>query len=410
MNNECFPDATPDWPRRTISALARINPRYPIKKGQELPFVEMAAVAERFGGIRRYDSRRLEASGLAKFKNGDTLFAKITPCPQNGKIAFVANLPAEFGIGSTEFIVLSPRPDCDPRFLYHLLCDHAIRGRAAARMEGSTGRQRVPDDVFQKRLLVPVPDPEHQAAISKVLDAVEDAVTAAAAATIASQALTTALVLDELNRQDAPRHRLKDYITDIRYGTSQASNDRNWGVPALRIPNVIGDQLSLSDVTYIDAPADDVARLKLRDGDLLLVRTNGNPNYVGRSVVFRQPDQQTWIYASYLIRARLTNDLVPEYVNVFLSTERGRRELLRRVTTSAGNHNINANSIRLLTLPVPKDKKSQQRIVDVASCGRDRTNALKAKTAALSDLRMALLRDLVTGKVRVTDLGCVAGV
>lgn len=87
---------------------------------------------------KNIDTRKMEGSGLSRFKVGDTLFAKITPCPENGKVAFVDSLPAELGIGSTEFIVLAPRDDCNPRFLYHLVCSHAVRGRAAARMEGST--------------------------------------------------------------------------------------------------------------------------------------------------------------------------------------------------------------------------------------------------------------------------------
>jgi hypothetical protein len=90
-----------------------------------------------------------------------------------------------------------------------------------------------------------------------------------------------------------------------------------------------------------------------------------------------------------------------DYVNVFLGTERGRRELLRRVTTSAGNHNINSNSIRLLSLPVPRTKKDQQSIVDIASAARARTSALITKRQALLNLKTALMHDLLTGRVRV---------
>ena len=156
MQTDCFSDATSDWPKSSICTIANINPRYPVKKGCEYPFIEMASVAENFGGIQKLDRRELEGSGLSRFKVGDTLFAKITPCAENGKVALVQSLPEEIGIGSTEFVVLSPKNSCDPGFLYHLLCAHEVRGRAAARMEGSTGRQRVPDDVFEKRLFVPV--------------------------------------------------------------------------------------------------------------------------------------------------------------------------------------------------------------------------------------------------------------
>jgi type I restriction enzyme S subunit len=171
MQTDCFPDATGTWPKGPVSNLAVVSPRYPMMKGREYPFVEMASVGENFAGILQFGTRTLEGSGLSRFKIGDTLFAKITPCPQNGKVAFVDSIPGDLGLGSTEFIVLSPRAGTVPRFLFHLACSHDVRGRAAARMEGSTGRQRVPDEVFTKRLLVPLPDPDEQAAIARILDA-----------------------------------------------------------------------------------------------------------------------------------------------------------------------------------------------------------------------------------------------
>src|SRR5438067_10151238 len=122
MQTDCFPDATIDWPKSFVSTLAKVNPRYPVRKGVEYPFIEMASVGENFAGILKIETRKMEGSGLSRFKVGDTLFAKITPCPENGKVALVRQLPSEPGIGSTEFIVLSPRDGCVPQFLFHLLC------------------------------------------------------------------------------------------------------------------------------------------------------------------------------------------------------------------------------------------------------------------------------------------------
>lgn len=173
MQTDCFPDAVEDWEKQPIGQHAVVNPRYKVVRGRDYPFVEMAVVAENFGGIQEVGSRKAEGSGLSRFKVGDTLFAKITPCPENGKVAYVAELPDELGIGSTEFIVLSPKGGCDPRFLYHLVCSYDVRGRAIARMEGSTGRQRVPEDAFRKRLVVPVPPLEEQESIVHMLDSVD---------------------------------------------------------------------------------------------------------------------------------------------------------------------------------------------------------------------------------------------
>ena len=408
MQTDCFPECIAAWPKGPVSELAIVNPRYSMRKGHEYPFVEMASVGENFAGILQIAARSTEGSGLSRFRAGDTLFAKITPCPQNGKIAFVASLPDAVGLGSTEFIVLSPRPATIPRFLFHLTCSHAVRGRAAARMEGSTGRQRVPEEVFTKRLLVPLPVPDEQAAIARILDAVDTVLERTRGAVERARKLERAVLEDAVETLHAPSIQLREFTTDVRYGTSKASSERHWGNPVLRIPNVVSDRLSLDDLAFVELPSVDVERFQLRDGDLLLVRTNGNPNYVGRSVVFRPPDDRKWVYASYLIRVRLKSGLLPEYVNVFLGLERGRRELLRRVTTSAGNHNINSNSIRLLRLPVPPSEDAQARIVELAGASRAHVDVLQTKAWALEQLKKALLYDLLTGRVRVRDSATAA--
>ena len=140
----------------------------------------------------------------------------------------------------------------------------------------------------------------------------------------------------------------------------------------------------------------------------MLVRTNGNPSYVGRSVVFRHPDERIWVYASYLIRVRLKSGLLPEFVNIYLGLQRGQRELLRRVTTSAGNHNINSNSIRLLRLPVPGSEDVQRSIVELTSALRRHVDVLRSKAEALVTLKASLMHDLLTGRVRVRDASTAA--
>lgn len=400
MQTDCFLDLPIDWNKGPVSRLAQVNPRYPARKNVDYPFIEMASVAEQFGGIIRIESRKLEGSGLSRFKTNDILFAKITPCPQNGKVAFVNELPEDVGLGSTEFIVLSPVESVSPRFVYHLVCSNDVRGRAVARMEGSTGRQRVPEEVFEKRLLVPIPKPNEQAAIARILDAADKAIERTRSAVEEAHGLKKAVLGEAFLRLGKSQTPLGTFTKDVRYGTSKASNDKGWGNPTLRIPNIIGDSLSLSDVVSVDLPSREVDRLCLIEGDLLLVRTNGNPGYVGRSAVFRAPDQRRWIYASYLIRLRLNNRISPDFLNVYLGTQQGRKELLRRVTTSAGNNNINGNSIRLI--PVPETSpKNQEQIVSLAKACREQCLTLQSKLTALEELKKSLMHDLLSGKVRV---------
>lgn len=321
---------------------------------------------------------------------------------RKGTVGAVHYAPRAFWPIDTVYYAL-PLTNDDQRFLYHLLAYLPLKFLNAA--TGVPGLSR--RDAYALRGAFPRPD--EQATIARILDTVDTALERTRAAVERARELERSILEDAFLKLRAPVLPLREFTTEVRYGTSKASSDRGWGNPVLRIPNVVGDRLSLDDLAFVELPAADLERLRVEDGDLLLVRTNGNPHYVGRSVVFRRPDDRTWVYASYLIRVRLKPGLLPEFVNLYLGIERGRRELLRRVTTSAGNNNINANSIRLLKLPVPSSKSGQASLVELASGCRAQVDALTEKAAALEQLKKALMHDLLTGRVRVRDVSEVAG-
>ena len=297
--------------------------------------------------------------------------------------------------------ILIPRASAvDPEFLYYLLHfgHHAFLRLSGGTTFGAITRR----DIVRVRFAIPS-NVDEQAAIARILNAVDEAIERTREAVEQAQVLQQSVLEEAFCDLVAELRRLGEFATEVRYGTSKASNDNRSGHAVLRIPNVVGDRLCLNDLAYVDLPSSDVERLRLHDGDLLLVRTNGNPNYVGRSAVFQQPDTQVWVYASYLIRVRMRDALLPDYVNVFLGLERGRRELLRRVTTSAGNYNINSNSIRLTRLPVPVSHDAQKEIVELAKGFRLFVDNLRRKIEALETLKRSLMHDLLTGKVRVGD-------
>ena len=304
---------------------------------------------------------------------------------------------ASFLIGAKPKSDSGLRPD----YFFRWLSSEQVQSYLSASAEGTTGLSNLSHSFF-KSMSIPVPPPEEQAAIARILGAVDTALERTRETVQSAEDLQGVVLEDAFARLEAEHCRLGTFATEVRYGTSVASNDKAHGNPVLRIPNVVGDRLALNDLAFVELSEPDVERLRLADGDLLLVRTNGNPNYVGRSVVFRRPDNRTWLYASYLIRVRLKDELLPDFVNTYLGLERGRRQLLQRVTTSAGNHNINANSIRLIRLPVPPPAE-QERLAELATAFRNRCDALMAKVHALQDLKKFLMHDLLTGKVRVGD-------
>jgi type I restriction enzyme S subunit len=156
-----------------LGDVADINPRVAAElkalPDQEIAFLPMDAVGE--DGLVRYQERRSAASvltGYTLFKRGDVLFAKITPCMENGKAAFLDDLATEYGAGSTEFHVIRPGSDLDGGFLFYLIWNPAFRFKAEARMTGSAG-QRVPAD-FLKDLEFYCPPLDEQRRIAAILD------------------------------------------------------------------------------------------------------------------------------------------------------------------------------------------------------------------------------------------------
>jgi hypothetical protein len=94
-----------------LTKVATIEPKYSLTSKSSAYFVEMADLDEVSGEIRNYAEREVESFGLARFKEDDILFARITPCTENGKVAIVHGLGEEAGLGSTEFVVISPNKE-----------------------------------------------------------------------------------------------------------------------------------------------------------------------------------------------------------------------------------------------------------------------------------------------------------
>lgn len=138
-----------NWVRAKIKDYVDINPKTPLKKGRSAPKVAMENLVPFQKHIDAWNSTTF--NGGSRFINGDTLMARITPCLENGKTAFVDFLPDQtVGFGSTEFIVFRAIPGlCDPDYLYYLTISPNFRAEAIKSMVGSSGRQRVQVGVLE---------------------------------------------------------------------------------------------------------------------------------------------------------------------------------------------------------------------------------------------------------------------
>src|SRR5574340_400005 len=162
-----------EWPVKAIEEVAEVNPRIDksaIPDDSPVSFVPMPAVGARNGSIYVEETRpAVEVKkGFTSFLEGDVLFAKITPCMENGKMAVVPKLVNGYGFGSTEFHVLRPKPGMDAKYIYYYVSSQAFRGEAERYMTGAVGQKRV-STTYLKQSTIPVaPFDQHKRIVAEI--------------------------------------------------------------------------------------------------------------------------------------------------------------------------------------------------------------------------------------------------
>ncbi len=161
-----------EWKTYKLGEIADINPRVPLKQGNEYSFVEMKDLNSTLKYVK--PSTKKELKGGSKFQEKDTLFARITPCLENGKICKVKDLENGVGFGSTEFMIFRGKENLfDTDFIYYLARTDFVRNNAIHAMTGTSGRQRVEKSALEK-IEVVAPDFSTQVEIAQILTSLDD--------------------------------------------------------------------------------------------------------------------------------------------------------------------------------------------------------------------------------------------
>ncbi|EHD5790164.1 restriction endonuclease subunit S [Escherichia coli] len=147
--------------------------------------------------------------------------------------------------------------------------------------------------------------------------------------------------------------RLGNILQDIKYGTSQKCNYNIKGVPVLRIPNIVKGFIELDDIKYGELTDAELEDLKLKKNDLLIIRSNGSTNIVGKSTLV-ESNLNNYAYAGYIIRVRLHNNFIhAHYINAIMSSCLVRSQIEGPIRTTTGVKNINSNELMGLLIPLP---------------------------------------------------------
>jgi type I restriction enzyme, S subunit len=414
-----------------LSQLTEVNPSVPIGSAaptMRVSFIPMTDVSDA-GNWEHKQTRELRQvqSGYTRFVDGDVLFAKITPCMENGKGAHALGLVSGIGFGSTEFHVLRALPSVDGRFLFHWTQAAELRRAAEAMMTGSAGQRRVPADFF-RRFRVPVLPLPEQRRIAEVLDTADEALRQTEALIAKLKQMKQGLLHDLLTRgldengelrdpvarpeqfKDSPLGRIPRGWEATTIRSCLTGNPQNGlykpaeqiGRGALLIgqTSITADRtLDVSVARRAVTTSQELERFGLIEGDILVSRVFATLSGVGLpAYVTRLPEPGA--FESNMMRLRPDRSVIsPRLLFEVLRTKRV-RATVAAVASLSNQASINQQGLNPIRIPVPP-MAEQKNILKVLSAHDARIRAEEAYRDKLQLLKKGLMQDLLTGRVRV---------
>jgi type I restriction enzyme, S subunit len=298
-------------------------------------------------------------------------------------------------------------------FLCYLLEFYSANGTLGRFSTGST-IQHIPQQKLRE-LPVPLPSLTEQ---RRIVDILEDHLSRLDASGMLSTTIGRRLASYEssaLSRCHDGRQRALDEVAMIQGGIQKhyrrAPKDNYY--PFLRVANVTQGGLDLGDVHNIELFGDELDRLRLRTGDLLVVEGNGSPSQIGRAGIW-DGSIDPCVHQNHLIRVRPNALLNPSYLEAVWNSPQNRRNLTRLASSSSGLYTLSVSKLKTLYIPVPSLAR-QAKLVDELSVVRDARRRLDVHIRAVSTktglLRRALLNAAFLGRLTAgaRDLELVEG-
>ncbi|MFC5717210.1 restriction endonuclease subunit S [Pseudomonas sp. GCM10022188] len=355
-----------------IGDLAELNPKQAFDDATVAGFVPMSHAPTNFRDKLRFDERPWGEikKAYTNFKDGDVIFAKVTPCFENGKAAFVEGLPNGIGAGSSEFFVL--RPSCDEvsaKYLLALVKSHDFLRKGAENMTGAVGLRRVPRP-FVENYPVPVPPAAEQTRIAAKLDellAQVDTLKARIDGIPAllkrfRQSVLAAAVSGRLT-EEWRRERALPELSEVELGELIKEGPQNGlykpssaygrGVKIIRIDGFYSGEITgWEGLRSLEVDQRELETWSVRNGDILINRVN-SVEYLGKCALVRSVPEPA-VFESNIMRMSLKSELVhPEYLMRFLSSEIGRKKLIAKAKHAVNQASINQGDVKACKVSLP---------------------------------------------------------
>ena len=407
------------WSWETISTRFRITKK---PKGRvysdfkTIPFVPMEAVPLNGREAVRFELRRpTDIASGTYFEKGDVLLSKITPSFENGKQGLGDNIPAPFGVASTEIIPLQAiTPEANHRFLFFYLLHPEVRAALVGKMEGSTGRQRVPEGAVRE-FPIPMPPKPEQEKIAAVLWKVQRAIQ------LEEKLTATARELKQSAMRQLFTHGLRG---EPQKETDSGLIPASWEMQPIRanaklvaggtpsrgikefwtagtIPWVKTGEVDYCVITETEEKITPVglenSAAKILPKGTLLIAMYGQGITRGK-VAILGIDAATNQASAGIIPT--TDKVLPMFLYYYLSFSYDR---LRSFSHGAQQLNLNAELVGSFQVPLA-DPAEQKEIAIILQAVDRKISVHERKRAALSDLFQTLLNQLMTAEIRVDKL------
>lgn len=384
-----------NWVITTLNEITEINPTLDkslFPDDLTVAFVPMPAVEAGTGKIDVNSIRKFGdvKKGYTPFQKNDILFAKITPCMENGKMAIVPTLSNEIGFGSTEFHVLRPRKGVDPSFIYYFVSSEKFRYDAEHNMTGAVGQRRVPTPYLQNHPVPLPPFAEQKRIIAKIeelFSEIDKGIESLMKAQELLKAYRQSLLKNAFEGKLTEKWReknssqcyslkgqaiqkqelqklpllpsywqyvpLSQFIENIDAGKSFKCEEReptSGEVGVAKVSAVTWGEYNESESKTCKDPNKINPKYYINEGDFLFSRAN-TIDLVGACVIVRQT-QKTIMLSDKTLRIKF-NFFDPLYFLLYLRSTYGRNEIMKRSTGNQDSmRNIGQEQIRNIIIPL----------------------------------------------------------
>lgn len=388
-----------EWTTRSISDIAEINPRESISKGSIAKKIPMDVLQPFTRDVPGYQMEKFK--GGTKFRNMDTIMARITPCLENGKTAQVRCLDnGEVGFGSTEYIVFRAKEGTDPDYLYYLICSPLVRDPAIKSMVGSSGRQRVQTDVVAN-LQIAVPDFDEQKNIGGLLKALDDKIQLNTAINKNLEAQAQAYFINQfvVNADPTwPQGTLSDLGTVVGGGTPSKKHPEYYCEHG--IPWITPKDLSVEKSKFISHGENDISDLgfsnssatKMPEGTILF--SSRAP--IGYIAIASNTVTTNQGFKSVIPNINVGTAFVYYFLKQALPTIEG-------MASGSTFKEISGSGMKSVHAVIP-DNETLHKFSEFCKPLFKQQAVMEAENRRLSGIRDALLPKLMSGEIDVSDI------